>query len=55
MKDYNAEKIFLTNFLHVSLKAFKLLALDNFAGGGGGGGGGGYTESLACSQFLVTN
>ena len=27
------------------LKAFKLLALDNFAGG--------YTESLACSQFLV--
>ena len=25
MKDYNAEKIFLTNFL--------LLALDNFAGG----------------------
>ena len=29
MKDYNAEKIFLTNFL----QAFKLLALDNFAGG----------------------
>ena len=25
-------------------------ASDNFAGGGGGGG---YTESLACSQFLV--
>ena len=32
MKDYNAEKIFLTNVLHVLLKR-KLLALDNFAGG----------------------
>ena len=35
MKDYNAEKIFLTNFCMFDLKAFKLLALDNFAGGGG--------------------
>ena len=39
MKNYNAEKISLTNFLHYQP------ASDNFAGG--------YTESLACSQFLV--
>ena len=35
MKNYNAKKISLTNFL------------CDFAGG--------YTESLACSQFLVGN
>ena len=47
MKNYNAEKISLTNFTFVCM--FDLgsypPASDNFAGG--------YTESLACSQFLV--